>query len=637
MQGANQFPEVNLYEANTLHQAQGRARLLLHYETAQVTRLEESTYLMPHSAEGQLLPARYARVITDSHCHLPTWVGRYAGALGQEASQLTVSPQPTTLTPAKNLVLNQEALVFPSVDDEKSILGEGAFAKVVRGTYYGQPVAVKLFNQSRLSAHDKAQLKDEAAVMANLHSPFLVSLWGLSADEQPMLVMELAQRNLYELLKDPSQTLSWSQRLRLLRDISLGLATVHAHDLVHRDLKSLNILLDADGRAKLCDFGLSTLKSQAKETRDVGTLLWNAPEVLQGKAATPASDMYSFAIIAWEMTTRRLPYCDPMTRKPTDSHWQSKVIAGYRESIPSDCPSELAIIIQTCWAQDSNQRPSTAQVAQILEGLWQTAVLSEPPRLESKLRQAETTTEPLLSISAKKLASTPLTNKENFPSLVTAQTPVPLFNAPPAIQTRSETKHTPTSESSSSLSSGIQPSLPDIPALAFQTLLTQSPTPCWQDKQSAHYTLGIKIQQLRHAVLTDPYLTQELSCYIAPNGQPQPGLPSDPLYPWVERELLQGPAQVLLLQGVAGAGKSTFNRHVLRSLWQDPAWQAYRPGDPAPRAPLPLWIPLASLQVNPAQLWDYCQLFTGDRGLDPSRNRRVATRLSTGLDRRRLR
>ncbi len=180
---------------------------------------------------------------------------------------------------------------------------------MLRGTYHGQPVAVKRFKEAKLSSSEQAQLKDEAAVMANLHSPFLISLLGLSLESPPLLVMELAPGgSLYHLLKDSSQALPWSQRLRLLRDIALGLSVLHAHELLHRDLKSLNILLDADGRAKLCDFGLSTLKSQAKETRDVGTLLWNAPEVLQGKAATPASDLYSFAIICWEVAARRIPY-----------------------------------------------------------------------------------------------------------------------------------------------------------------------------------------------------------------------------------------------------------------------------------------------------------------------------------------
>ncbi len=145
--------------------------------------------------------------------------------------------------------------------------------------------------------------------------------------------------------------------------------------------------------------------------------------------------------------------------------------------------------------------------------------------------------------------------------------------------------------------------------LTFGDLLSQSPTPHWQDKLSPQYTLTVKIQQLRKAVLTDPYITQELSCYVAPNGQSQPGQPSDPLYPWIERELLKNPARVLALFGLAGAGKSTFNRFLLRTLWQDPAWQTYRPGDPLPNALLPIWIPLGSSQVKHDDLWDYCQQY----------------------------
>ncbi len=142
-------------------------------------------------------------------------------------------------------------------------------------------------------------------------------------------------------------------------------------------------------------------------------------------------------------------------------------------------------------------------------------------------------------------------------------------------------------------------------AAEFKILLAQSSVSCWQDKLSPQYTLGVKLQYLRQGVLLDPYITQELSCYIAPNGQAAPRAVASPLYPWMERELLQGGAQVLVLQGLAGAGKSTFNRHLLRNLWQDPAWQAYRPGDPALIAPTPIFIPLQSSQVDPRNLWDY--------------------------------
>ena len=127
-------------------------------------------------------------------------------------------------------------------------------------------------------------------------------------------------------------------------------------------------------------------------------------------------------------------------------------------------------------------------------------------------------------------------------------------------------------------------------------LITQPKSrPRWQDKQSPPYTLGVKLVQLREKVLADPYITQELSCYIAPNGQSQAGmgLPSDPLYPWVERELLQGSAHVLLLQGLAGAGKSTFNRHLLMHPLAGPGLAKLSPGRPGAHSAVADLYPVA--------------------------------------------
>ena len=426
--------------------------------------------------------------------------------------------------------------------------------------------------------------------MANLQSPFLIGIFGLSLDVPPLLVMELAPGgSLYNVLKDGSQGLPWSQRLRLLRDIALGLSVLHAHELLHRDLKSLNILLDVDGRAKLCDFGLSTLKSQAKETSEVGTRLWNAPEVLQGKAATPASDMYSFAIVCWEVAACRVPY----QMLPWKNEVVQRVQQGQREIIPTDCLPELAIVIQACWAQDPSARPSAIQVTQVLEGLWQAAVLTEQFTQSLLVRQP--------SLESKPPVSSHLTD-ENFPSLITAGTPVRLFSTQ---ATSVETKKN-TAQSQQTLSSDFK----SVSFVAkFKTLLTKSSVSSWQDKLLPQYTLGLKLLRLRQGILLDPYITQELTCFISPNGQSQPGQSPDPLYPWVERELLKSPVQVLALFGLAGAGKSTFNRYLLRTLWQDPAWQSYRLGDPLPKTLLPIWIPLGSSQVKHNDLWGYCQQY----------------------------
>ena len=137
---------------------------------------------------------------------------------------------------------------------------------------------------------------------------------------------------------------------------------MHEHELVHRDLKSANVLLDADGRAKLCDFGFSTLRSEAKETSDVGTRIWNAPEVLEGKTATSASDIFSFAIICLEVATRQIPYVNhPLVRKKQMKELEKQIHAGYRENIPDDCPPVLDSLIRACWSHDPAKRPNSRQ------------------------------------------------------------------------------------------------------------------------------------------------------------------------------------------------------------------------------------------------------------------------------------
>ncbi len=760
----------NLFDINRLDR--DHSRLLLHSTPSTVFKLEESTYLMPHGADDQLLPAHYARFTTDPACDFSTWNGRYQGKMGSEVPEAT--PLSLASTPTKDLALNRDQLILP-VADGKTTLGEGAFGEVLRGTYYDQPVAVKRFKEAKFSTEQQAKLRDEAKVMAELHSPFLIRSLGLSLETPPLLVMELAAGSLYQLLyqgyhqvsisstlpaeikpdilylsvnhstqeilvqstqipsvkllseshyKKLQQTLTeakiawtilpidisklelintittlcdctiphcelpWSLRWRLLRDISLGLDTLHRHELVHRDLKSLNILLDADGRAKLCDFGLSTLKSQTGKDRGVGTALWHAPEVLQGGEATSANDMYGFAMIACEIATRHLPYHDFETGK-VDPAWRQRAIQGQRGNLPLDCPSELAVVIKACWSQDPKDRPTASQVAQVLEGLWQQTTRAEPspsswtqPPLIHDSKQVQPLTQVKIEEKASSIPSVQMEVKGNSSStampnpVLNGLGPEELYSLMPELfqpsimpaekkaespvtrdqtsssRTAADEDHFPIPSGSvgqmgSSTTTPIDPQFNDLPpellhslmsdlikqsvtpleekkisrpvardpipspmsVVEFKALLTKSPIPCWHNKQSPEYRLGLKLFGLRKYVLNDPHITQELSCYIEPNGQSQIGIgqPSDPLYPWVERELLQEgtAAQVLLLQGQAGAGKSTFNRYLLRTLWQAPAWQTYRPGDPAPQAPIPLFIPLQSAQVNPADLWDY--------------------------------
>ena len=501
----------NMYDENKFYLSKGRHRLLLHCPSSLITKLEESTYCMPHDDQGNLLPGRYERLCTDSSFDLMAWEGSYLGAVGGQVVESSPSERPSPL----NLKLNRQALIYDD-QDSKNILGMGAFGKVLRGQYYDQSVAVKCFNQIHLTDLEKRNIENEAAVMSQLHSPFLVSLLGLGLDDPPVLIMELEQQSLYQLLKDISQDLPWLWRLRILRDIVLALVILHQHEVLHRDLKSLNILLDRDGRTKVGDFGFSTLK-QVQDAKQFGTLLWTAPEVLEGKSASTATDMYSFGIICFEVVTRRLPYAGTLLSETLE-----KVKQGYRESIPTECPAALAKLIETCWAQDPQQRPSAVQAAALLEEMWQEAEKKE--------------------------------DKE--------------------IKTESKT-------------------VPHRPC-------------CWQDTLSPSYTAALKLIQRRQQVLRQA--ATNLRGYVALDGQAQPGQTAEPLLPWIQ-QFLKDPPQALLLQGAAGAGKSTFLLYLEDCLWRDPAWQVFRIGDPWPRAPIPIGLPLGSTQVKARGIWKYLQIW----------------------------
>ncbi len=119
----------------------------------------------------------------------------------------------------------------------------------------------------------------------------------------------------------------------------------------------------------------------------------------------------------------------------------------------------------------------------------------------------------------------------------------------------------------------------------------------------AKLTAAHKLQALRQHVLEDPEISAELAYYVPPNGQSSAlSTQSEALRPWIEKEFLHSNARVLLLKAPGGAGKSTFNRHLLRQLWQDPAWAEWKLGEVPPAASVPLFIPLGSSQVNPKRL-----------------------------------
>ncbi|CAM9578480.1 unnamed protein product [Laminaria digitata] len=145
---------------------------------------------------------------------------------------------------------------------------------------------------------------------------------------------------------------------------------LHLKETVHGDLKSPNVLFDGAGRAKIADFGtsrwpqLTNSTGLATHTTHTGhstqmSFAWAAPEVLESKGTSFASDVYSFGIVMWEVLSRKLPWADEAC--PRDIYARV-VFKGDRPEIPGGSPAEMARVMSACWAGVENVRPTFSDI-----------------------------------------------------------------------------------------------------------------------------------------------------------------------------------------------------------------------------------------------------------------------------------
>lgn len=300
-------------------------------------------------------------------------------------------------------------------DDQELMLKRIAFAGIIycekmtsgpngevwRGEYEGQQVAIKCTvaaavagfaaaNTSCSSAMNASALlgdkelkalvdfTKEIRMAAFLDHPNVVRFVGLSWRTLPDLCMVseyVALGDLAHFLAQPeSKYLTWKDdKLPIAADISNALVYLHSLSpvVLHRDLKSLNVLLTEDLQAKVSDFGLSRETSfDETMTSGVGTLLWTAPEVLRGERYSEKADIYSFGVVLAELDTCLPPYAYSQGRKnkgKNDMDWVPLIASG-RASPPfrPDCPRALRDLAAQCLDQDPNKRPPAMQIVYLL-------------------------------------------------------------------------------------------------------------------------------------------------------------------------------------------------------------------------------------------------------------------------------
>eukprot|EP00301_Raphidiophrys_heterophryoidea_P007556 c12910_g1_i2.p1 GENE.c12910_g1_i2~~c12910_g1_i2.p1 ORF type:complete len:1642 (+),score=461.47 c12910_g1_i2:343-5268(+) len=267
---------------------------------------------------------------------------------------------------------------FPQLHWSELALGErigsGGFGVVYKGNYQGKVVAIKKINAADIPADAMAEFNHEVEIMSQMSHPNIVNLIAASQEPSNMaIVSELCERrSLYHVLHDPNTKLNRRTKLKMAYDAASGMSYLHKSGIVHRDLKSLNLLVTDDFTVKVADFGLAKVKSIAKSVMTgsihvMGTLAYMAPELLMGKPFNEKVDVYAFGIVLWEILTRE----NPFNGMSQDIIFHGVKSGTLKPEIPEGCPEGYAQLIRVCLEKQPNKRPTFQEIRSQLKLMQQ--------------------------------------------------------------------------------------------------------------------------------------------------------------------------------------------------------------------------------------------------------------------------
>ncbi|CAH8259606.1 unnamed protein product [Arabidopsis lyrata] len=269
---------------------------------------------------------------------------------------------------------DSEGLEYEILWDDLTIgeqVGQGSCGTVYHGLWFGSDVAVKVFSKQEYSAEVIESFKQEVLLMKRLRHPNVLLFMGaVTSPHRLCIVSEFLPRgSLFRLLQKSTSKLDWRRRIHMALDIARGMNYLHhcSPPIIHRDLKSSNLLVDRNWTVKVADFGLSRIKHETYLTSKSGkgTPQWMAPEVLRNESADEKSDIYSFGVVLWELATEKIPW-------ETLNSMQVIGAVGFmdqRLEIPKDIDPSWISLMESCWHGDTKLRPTFQELMEKLRDL----------------------------------------------------------------------------------------------------------------------------------------------------------------------------------------------------------------------------------------------------------------------------
>lgn len=322
-------------------------------------------------------------------------------------------------------------------------------------------VALKLLG---LTA-DRARFRREAQAVAGLSHSHICQLYDYGElDGRPFMVLELLPGGTLEDRLAAARPLPDIETERIAGEVALALGHAHDHGVLHRDVKPTNVLFDEEGRAKLADFGIALVAGEPTLT-EAGTLLGTAayisPEQSRGEPATPATDVYAFGVLLYQMLTGRLPFeaANPLEIAAMHAAREAPPISSLRP----DAPQQLERVAVRALAKRPEDRPAdgAALLAELGESAADTLVMqAEETRVLEPVRRRRVSPRPLAAaVALAAIAFVGVTSAV----LLTAES----SKAPVVTNTNSTAPSAPST----------QPVPPSAPTTAEQTTDTQTTAP----------------------------------------------------------------------------------------------------------------------------------------------------------------
>ncbi|KAM6979233.1 LOW QUALITY PROTEIN: mitogen-activated protein kinase kinase kinase 20 [Tautogolabrus adspersus] len=241
--------------------------------------------------------------------------------------------------------------------------GGGSFGSVYRARWISQDkeVAVKKL----------LKIENEAEILSVLSHRNIIQFYGavVEAPNYGIVTEYASGGSLYDYLSsDESEEMDMGQIMTWAAEMARGMHYLHSEapvKVIHRDLKSRNVVLAADKVLKICDFGASKFLTHTTHMSLVGTFPWMAPEVIQSLPVSETCDTFSYGVVLWEMLTREIPF------KGLEGLQVAWLVVEKNErlTIPSGCPASFAELMRSCWATEPKGRPMFKQILSTLESM----------------------------------------------------------------------------------------------------------------------------------------------------------------------------------------------------------------------------------------------------------------------------